>query len=81
LGGPDAGVFLKNVFPRTLVIPEALFTLAEVNLVEGRKNDAVDLFRQLAGDYGYTEWGKRASARLRGILGGVDDGARSRAQR
>jgi outer membrane protein assembly factor BamD len=84
-GNPSAArqrlEFVIKEYPRTLVIPEALFTLAEVNLVEGRKNDAVDLFRQLAGDYGYTEWGKRASARLRGIQGVVDDGARSRAQR
>jgi outer membrane protein assembly factor BamD len=52
-------------YPRTLVIPETLYTLAEVNFAEGKNREAVDLLRQLATDYSYTEWGKRAVQRLR----------------
>jgi TolA-binding protein len=47
------------------VIPEALSLLADVNFSEGRTTDAVALLRQLANEYGYTEWGKRAAQRLR----------------
>ena len=52
-------------YPRAPVIPEALSLLADVNLSEGRSTDAMVLFRQLATEYGYTEWGKRAAQRLR----------------
>src|SRR2546428_4736565 len=57
--------FVLKEYPRTLVIPEALFTLAEVNLLEGKTREANELFRQLANEYGYTEFGKRALQRLR----------------
>ena len=52
-------------YPRSPVIPEALSLLADVNFSEGRTGDAVALLRQLANEYGYTEWGKRAAQRLR----------------
>jgi hypothetical protein len=47
------------------VIPEALYTLADVNFAEGKNQEGMDLLRQLANDYGYSEWGKRAVQRLR----------------
>jgi len=56
--------FVIKEYPRTLVIPEALYTLAEVNLAEGKTREANDLFRQVANEYGYTDFGKRAAARL-----------------
>jgi outer membrane protein assembly factor BamD len=54
---------LKN-YQHTLVIPETLFLLAEVNFREARTAEAVALYRRLAADYAYTEWGKRAAQRL-----------------
>jgi hypothetical protein len=36
-----------------------------VNFSEGRNSEAVALLRQVATEYGYTEWGKRAAQRLR----------------
>ena len=54
---------LKN-YPHTLVIPETLFLLAEVNFKEARTADAVALLRRLTAEYSYTEWGKRAAQRL-----------------
>src|ERR1041384_6735370 len=57
--------FVIKEYPRTLVIPEALFALAEVNIAEGKTREANDLFRQLVNEYGYTEFGKRAAQRLR----------------
>jgi TolA-binding protein len=52
-------------YPRTLIIPEAMYRLADLNSREGRAADAQDLFRKLADDFPYTEWGKRAAQRLR----------------
>jgi outer membrane protein assembly factor BamD len=52
-------------YPRAPVIPEALSLLADVNFSEGRDKDGVDLLRQVANDYSYTEWGRRATQRLR----------------
>ncbi len=52
-------------YPRAPVIPEALSLLADVNFSEGRDKEAVDLLRQVANDYSYTEFGKRAAQRLR----------------
>lgn len=52
-------------YPRTLVIPETLYVLADVNFSEGKNQEAIDLLRQLATDYAYTEWGRRAAQRLR----------------
>lgn len=57
--------FVLKEYPRTLVIPEALFKLAEINFMDGRNAEAVALLRQLAADYGHTEWGRRAVQRLR----------------
>jgi outer membrane protein assembly factor BamD len=67
-GNPSAArqrlEFVLKEYPRTLVIPETLYTLAEVNFAEGKTREAVDLLRRLAGEYGYTEWGRRAADRL-----------------
>jgi len=52
-------------YPRTLVVPETLFLLAEVNFYEGRTAEGNELLRRLSVDYGFTEWGRRANARLR----------------
>ena len=51
-------------YPRSLVVPEALFLLAEVNLREGKIEEANDTLRRLAREYSYTEWGRRATQRL-----------------
>jgi outer membrane protein assembly factor BamD len=51
-------------YARTLVIPEALWLLAEVNFREGRVPEAEGLLRRLAGEYSYTEYGRRAVQRL-----------------
>ena len=56
-------VILKD-YPRTLVVPETLFLLAEVNAREGLAEDATKTFRRLAEEYPYTEWGRRAGQRL-----------------
>ena len=56
---------LLRDYPRTLVVPEALFRLAEVYAGEGRGREAQDKYRQLANEYAYTEWGRRAAQRLR----------------
>jgi outer membrane protein assembly factor BamD len=56
-------------YPRTLVLPEALYVLAEVNFREGRTADAVELLRRLATEYAYSEWGRRAAQRLRAQRG------------
>jgi outer membrane protein assembly factor BamD len=68
-GNPSAArqrlEFVLKEYPRTLVIPETLYTLAEVNFAEGKNREAMELLRQLANDYAYTEWGKRAVQRLR----------------
>jgi outer membrane protein assembly factor BamD len=52
-------------YPRTLVIPEALWLLAEVNMYEGKRAEGLDLFRRLAAEYPYTDFGRRALGRLR----------------
>jgi outer membrane protein assembly factor BamD len=68
-GNPSAArqrlEFVLKEYPRTLVIPETLYTLADVNFAEGKNKEGGDLLRQLASDYSYTEWGRRAAARLR----------------
>jgi outer membrane protein assembly factor BamD len=51
-------------YPRTLVIPEALFRLGEVYSGDGRVEDSQRMFRQVANEYPYTEWGRRAAQRL-----------------
>jgi outer membrane protein assembly factor BamD len=55
---------IKN-YPRTLVIPEALYRLGEVYAREGRTQEAQEAFRRLATEYSYTEWGRRAAQRLK----------------
>jgi outer membrane protein assembly factor BamD len=52
-------------YPRTLVVPEALWLLAEVNFREGRDTAGRQLLLRLADEYPYTEFGRRAGARLR----------------
>ena len=52
-------------YPRTLVIPEALFRLGEVYAGEGRAQEAQESFQRLADEYSFTEWGRRAAQRLR----------------
>ena len=68
-GNPSAGrQRLENVikeYPRTLVIPEALYRLGEVYSGEGRPEDSQKMFRRVADEYPYTEWGRRAAQRLR----------------
>lgn len=51
-------------YPRTLVIPEALFRLGEVYAGDGRTDESLRMFRQLADEYPYTEWGRRAAQRI-----------------
>jgi len=52
-------------YPRTLVIPETLFRLGEVNAALGRRQEAHEAFQKVASAYSYTEWGRRAAQRLR----------------
>ena len=52
-------------YPRTLVVPEALFLLAEISFKEGKGDEAVGWLRRLENEYGYTDFGRRAAARLR----------------
>jgi outer membrane protein assembly factor BamD len=56
---------LLKDYPRSLVIPEALYRLGEVYTVEGRPREAQDAFRRLSDEYPFTEWGRRAAQRLR----------------
>ncbi len=53
-----------NEYPRTLVMPEALYRLGEVYSGDGRPEDSQRMFRQVADEYPYTEWGRRAAQRL-----------------
>jgi outer membrane protein assembly factor BamD len=55
---------ILKTYPHTLVVPETLYLLAEVNFREARTTEAVTLLRRLAAEYSYTEWGKRATQRL-----------------
>jgi outer membrane protein assembly factor BamD len=52
-------------YGRTLVVPEAMFLLAEVSFKEGKTDEALGLLRRLEIEYGYTDFGRRAAARLR----------------
>jgi outer membrane protein assembly factor BamD len=68
-GNPSAArqrleLILKD-YPRTLVIPETLWLLAEVNAREGRPRDAQVLLERLSAEFPYTEFGRRAAQRLR----------------
>lgn len=48
----------------TLVVPETLYLLAEMDAQEGQTDKATETFRQLADEYPYTEWGQRAAERV-----------------
>jgi outer membrane protein assembly factor BamD len=52
-------------YPRTLVIPEALYRLGEVYTADGRTAEAQEAFRRVADEYSFTEWGRRAAQRIR----------------
>ena len=56
-------LILKD-YPRTLVVPETLFLLAEVNARDGLADEATKTLRRLVDEYPYTEWGRRAAQRL-----------------
>ncbi len=51
-------------YPRTLVMPEALFRLGEVNTALGRRQEAQEAFQRVATEYSFSEWGRRAAQRL-----------------
>jgi outer membrane protein assembly factor BamD len=51
-------------YPRTLVVPETLWLLAEVDVHEGKNPEATEIWRRLSTEFGYTEWGRRATQRL-----------------
>jgi outer membrane protein assembly factor BamD len=52
-------------YPRTLVVPEAIFMLAEVSFKEGKADEAIAHLRRLESEFGHTDFGRRAAARLR----------------
>ena len=52
-------------YSRTLVVPEAMFMLAEISFREGKNDEAMALLRRLESEYGYTDFGRRAAVRLR----------------
>jgi outer membrane protein assembly factor BamD len=52
-------------YGRTLVVPEAMFLLADINFREGKNDEGTALLRRLETEYGYTDFGRRAAARLR----------------
>jgi outer membrane protein assembly factor BamD len=54
---------LKN-YPRTLVVPEALWLLAEVAQREGRAADSRQALLRLQAEFPYTDFGRRAAQRL-----------------
>ncbi len=56
-------VLLKD-YAGTLVVPEALYLLAEIEVQEGQTDEATRTFRRVADGYPYTEWGRRAEERL-----------------
>jgi len=51
-------------YPGSLVVPETLFLLAEIQRQEGEPGEAAGTLKKLADDYPYTEWGRRASQHL-----------------
>jgi outer membrane protein assembly factor BamD len=56
---------LLKEYPRTLVIPETLWLLAEVNVREGKTREAIAVLERLSVEYAYTDYGRRAAQRLR----------------
>jgi outer membrane protein assembly factor BamD len=68
-GNPSAArqrleLVLKE-YPRTLVVPETLWLLAEVNAREGKTREAAELLQRLAAEFSHTDYGRRAAQRLR----------------
>jgi len=51
-------------YPHALVVPEALYMLADVKGREGKPSEANDLLQRLSSEFPYTEWGRRAAQRL-----------------
>jgi outer membrane protein assembly factor BamD len=68
-GNPNAArqrlELVLREYPRTLVVPEALWMLAEVNLREGKMAEARELLSRLEQEFPYTEFGRRAALRRR----------------
>ena len=52
-------------YSRTLVVPEAMFMLADIHFREGRPDEARALLQRLESEYAYTDFGRRAGVRLR----------------
>ena len=52
-------------YSRTLVVPEAMFMLADISFREGKTDEGLALLRRLESEYGYTDFGRRAAVRLR----------------
>jgi outer membrane protein assembly factor BamD len=52
-------------YPRTLVIPETLWLLAEVYSREGKTREGLQLLQRLSVEFPYSEFGRRAAQRLR----------------
>jgi outer membrane protein assembly factor BamD (BamD/ComL family) len=68
-GNPSAArqrleLILKE-YQRTLVVPETLWLLAEVNAREGKSREATELLQRLSADFPHTDYGRRAAQRLR----------------
>jgi outer membrane protein assembly factor BamD len=68
-GNPSAArqrleLVLKE-YPRTLVIPEALWLLADLNMREGKTESARQLLLRLQQEFAHTDFGRRAAQRLR----------------
>jgi outer membrane protein assembly factor BamD len=51
-------------YQRTLVVPEALWLLAEVHQREGRTPEARQALQRLQGEFPHTDFGRRAAQRL-----------------
>jgi len=68
-GNPSAArqrleLILKD-YSRTLVVPETLWLLAEVNAREGKTREATELLQRLSAEFPHTDYGRRAGQRLR----------------
>ena len=68
-------VVLKD-YSGTLVMPETLYLLAEIDTQEGQADEATRTLRRLADEYPYTEWGQRAAKRLPETVQATADQAR-----
>jgi outer membrane protein assembly factor BamD len=56
--------FVLKEYPRTLVVPEALWLLAEALQREGRPAEARQSLLRLQGEFPHTDFGRRAAQRL-----------------